>query len=102
MSNPILAPWRTAFDLPPFDMIRDDHFAPALEEALAAHKAQIEAIAENPAPATFANVVEALEAAGEGLDKVLGVFFTVAGADSTPEREELQRDFSPKLSAHFS
>ncbi len=102
MSNPILAPWRTAFDLPPFDMIRDEDFAPALEEALARHKAEIEAIADNPEPATFANVVEALEAAGEGLDKVLGVFFTVAGADSTPAREELQRAFSPKLSAHFS
>ena len=36
------------------------------------------------------------------MDKVLSVFFTVAGADSNPRREELQREFSPKLAAHFS
>ncbi len=55
-----------------------------------------------PQRADFANTIEALEAAGHLLDQVLGVFFTVAGADSKPAREALQRDFSPKLSAHFS
>ena len=100
--NPLLQDWNTPFGLAPFDQVSDDDFAPALEQALEAHKAEIAAIADNPAPANFANTVEALEAAGHLLDQVLGVFFTVAGADSTPAREALQRDFSPKLSAHFS
>lgn len=102
MSNPILATWATPFELAPFDRISDDDFAPALDEALAAHSAEIDAIANNPEPATFDNTIGALEAAGGALDKVLSVFFTVAGADSNPRREELQRAFSPKLSAHFS
>ncbi|QFT58650.1 Peptidyl-dipeptidase dcp [Sulfitobacter sp. THAF37] len=102
MTNPLLQDWHTPFDLAPFDRISDDDFAPALEQALAAHNAEIEAIAQNGDPAGFANTVEALEAAGGALDKVLGVFFTVAGADSTPAREKLQRDFSPRLAAHFS
>lgn len=100
--NPLLQDWNTPFGLAPFDQVGDDDFAPALEQALEAHKAEIAAIADNPAPANFANTVEALEAAGHLLDQVLGVFFTVAGADSNPAREALQRDFSPKLSAHFS
>ncbi|MEL7152609.1 MAG: M3 family metallopeptidase, partial [Pseudomonadota bacterium] len=50
----------------------------------------------------FANTIEALEAAGRDLGKVLGVFFNVAGADSNPAREALQRDFSPKLAAHYA
>ncbi|KEJ89092.1 M3 family metallopeptidase [Sulfitobacter donghicola] len=100
--NPLLENWTTPFGIAPFDKIADDDFAPALEQALAAHTAEIDAIATNTAPADFANTVEALEAAGHLLDQVLGVFFTVAGADSNPKREELQRDFSPKLSAHFS
>tara|TARA_R110002049_G_scaffold36734_8_gene116784 strand:- start:891 stop:1610 length:720 start_codon:yes stop_codon:yes gene_type:complete len=100
--NPLLQDWNTPFSLAPFDQVSDDDFAPALEQALEAHKAEIAAIADNPAPANFANTVEALEAAGHLLDQVLGVFFTVAGADSNPAREALQRDFSPKLSAHFS
>jgi len=102
MTNPLLQDWQTPFGLAPFDRISDEDFAPALEAALTAHNAEIEAIAQNPDEADFANTIEALEAAGGALDKVLGVFFTVAGADSTPAREELQRDFSPKLAAHFS
>lgn len=102
MTNPILSDWTTPFEIAPFARISDDDFAPALEQAMAAHNAQIYAIANNPEPASFANTIEALEAAGEQMDKVLSVFFTVAGADSNPAREELQRAFSPKLSAHFS
>ncbi|WP_170784826.1 M3 family metallopeptidase [Ruegeria lacuscaerulensis] len=102
MTNPILSDWTTPFEIAPFDTIADTDFAPALDAALQAHNAQIAAIADNPDAPSFANTVEALEAAGEQLDKVLSVFFTVAGADSNPAREELQRDFSPKLAAHFS
>ncbi len=102
MTNPILSDWTTPFEIAPFAAISDEDFAPALDKAMAAHNAQIDAIAGNPDAPTFANTIEALEAAGEQLDKVLSVFFTVAGADSNPKREELQRDFSPKLSAHFS
>ncbi|MEW9921221.1 M3 family metallopeptidase [Marimonas sp. MJW-29] len=102
MTNPLLADWNTPFGLAPFDRVKDEDFAPALDEALAAHNAEIDAIATDAAPPTFANTVEALEAAGKALDKVLGVFFTVAGADSNPVREDLQRAFSPKLAAHFS
>ncbi|MEX0367428.1 MAG: M3 family metallopeptidase [Ruegeria sp.] len=102
MTNPILADWQTPFEIAPFAQIGDDDFAPALEQALAAHAAQIDAIAGDAEPPSFANTVEALEAAGEDLDKVLSVFFTVAGADSNPKREELQREFSPTLAAHYS
>lgn len=102
MTNPLLAEWDTPFGLAPFSRISDADFAPALDEALTAHMAEIEAIAGNPDAPTFANTIEAMEGAGEALDKVLGTFFNVAGADSNDERQALQRDFSPRLSAHFS
>ena len=102
MTNVLLQDWDTPFRIAPFDAISDEDFAPALETALEAHRAEIDAIADNPKPATFANTIEALEAVGRGLDKVLGTFYTVAGADSNPAREALQRDFSPKLAAHFA
>ncbi|SDH07288.1 M3 family metallopeptidase [Alloyangia pacifica] len=102
MTNPLLADWDTPFGLAPFDRISDDDFAPAFEKALAAHLAEIEAIAENPEAPSFANTIEAMEGAGEALDKVLSVFFSVAGADSNEARQALQRDFSPKLAAHSS
>ena len=102
MSNPLLSRWDTPFEIAPFNSISDDDFAPALEQALAAHKEQIGAIANSAEPPGFANVIEALETPCRALEQVLGVFFTVAGADSNPKRQELQREFSPKLAAHFS
>ncbi|MEL7130788.1 MAG: M3 family metallopeptidase [Pseudomonadota bacterium] len=102
MTNVLLQDWDTPFQVAPFDAITDDDFAPALDTALETHKAEIDAIARSDDAPTFANTIEALEAAGDGLDKVLGTFFTVAGADSNPTREALQRDFSPKLAAHFA
>ena len=102
MTNPLLAIWDTPFGITPFDKISDDDFVPALEIALASHKADIDVIAGSADPATFANTIEALEAVGRDLDKVLSTFYTVAGADSNPAREALQRDFSPQLAAHFS
>lgn len=102
MTNPLLSEWNTPFDLPPFDRIRDEDFSPALDLALSSHMAEIEAIAGNPEAPTFENTIMAYEGSGEDLEKVLAPFFALAGADSTPEREALQREFSPKLAAHFS
>ncbi|MDG1354220.1 MAG: M3 family metallopeptidase [Sulfitobacter sp.] len=102
MTNPLLTEWSTPFAIAPFDLIKDDDFAPAIEVGLAAHLAEIDAIAVDPAAPTFANTIEALEVVGLALDKVVSVFFTVAGADSNPVREGLQRTFAPKLAAHFA
>ncbi|MGB7241804.1 MAG: M3 family metallopeptidase [Sulfitobacter sp.] len=102
MTNPLLEDWKTPFQIAPFAEIEDSDFAPALDIALAQHIGEIDAIAQNSEAPSFANTVEALEAAGHALDQVLSVFFTVAGADSNPVREDLQRQFSPKIAAHFA
>jgi peptidyl-dipeptidase Dcp len=102
MSNPLLAPWSTPFEIAPFDQIEDADFEPAFEAALANARADILAIADNAEPANFANTIEALEQAGKDLDKVLSVFFSVSGADTNPVRQKLQREFSPKLAAYSS
>lgn len=102
MSNPLLSTWSTPFDLPPFDQITDAHFRPAFEAAMAEAKDAVEAIADNPDPATFANTIEALELADRGLGRVLGVFYNLAGAESNVAREVLMREFSPLLAAHYA
>lgn len=102
MTNPLLQDWTGPFGLAPFDVISDDDFEPALDIALDAHAREMAAIAENPEPASFVNVIEALEASGRDLSKVLSVFFTVAGADSNPARQALQRKFSPRIAAHYA
>ena len=102
MTNPLLQDWETPFALPPFDLIEDAHFAPALDQALDQGRAAIQAIADNPEPPSFANTIEALERADRLLDRVAGVFYNLAGADANPAREALQREMAPKLSAYSS
>ncbi len=102
MTNPLLADWATPFEIAPFAQIRDEDFAPAFDKALELAQAEVRAIGDCSASPTFANTIEALEASGKALDKVLSVFFSLAGADSNPKRQELQRSFSPRLAAHAS
>ncbi|MEL5876423.1 M3 family metallopeptidase [Cereibacter sphaeroides] len=102
MTNPLLAPWTAPFALPPFAEIRDDQFGPAIEAGLEEARRAIAAIADNPEAPTFANTVEALELAEETLDRVAGVFYNLAGADSNAAREALQRELAPKMSAFSS
>ncbi len=101
MTNPLLSVWEGDFGLPPFAAIRDEDFAPAFEAGLAEARAAIAAIAEGPG-VDFAEVIEALELAEGTLDRVAGVFYNLAGADSSEAREALMRDLAPKMSAFSS
>ena len=100
MQNPLLAEWAGALELPPFEAIRPAHFRPAFDRALADHRAEIDAIAENPAPADFENTIGALERSGRALERVASVFFVLAGADTSDEIEAIERDISPLLARH--
>lgn len=102
MTNPLLSDWQSDFRLPPFDELADEQFAPAFEAAMQAGRKAFAAIAATPDAPTFANTIEAMEQADDLLDRVGGVFFNLAGSDSNPAREALQRDLSPKLSAYSS
>ena len=99
MTNPLLEPWNTPFEMPPFAQIEDEHFAPAMEAAISEARDAVYAIAESAEPPTFENTIEALELSDKLLDRVAGVFYNIGGSDSNPVREELQREFAPKLSA---
>ncbi len=102
MTNPLLAPWTAPFGLPPFADLRDEDFAPAFDQGLAEARATITAIAESKEAPTYANTIAALELAEGTLDRVGGVFYNLAGADSTDAREALMRDLAPKMSAFSS
>ena len=98
MTNLLTAPWSGPFCLPPFRKIEDTDFGPAFDEALAQARANIARIATDPSAPNFANVIEPLEQAEDLLDRVGGLFFNLASADSTDARETLQRDLAPLLS----
>jgi peptidyl-dipeptidase Dcp len=100
MTNPLLESWTTPFGVPPFDRIAPEHFAPAFAQAMEEHLAEIAAIAENPAPPSFANTIEALQRSGRALERIGAVFGNLAGSLGGDALEALERELSPKLAQH--
>jgi peptidyl-dipeptidase Dcp len=97
----LLAPWTGPYGgVPPFDRARVDLLAPALEAAMAAELAEIDAIAANPEPATFENTIVAMERAGRGLDRVRTIYGIYSSSLSTPEFQAVERSMAPRLAAH--
>ncbi|HEX4765799.1 MAG TPA: M3 family metallopeptidase [Lichenihabitans sp.] len=100
-ANPFFEPWTTVFGAPPFDAIRPEHYGPAFEAALAEHRAEIEAIAADPAAPSFDNTILALEQAGRSLRRVGGVFWNLTGSDTNDSLQEIERNISPVLARHY-
>ena len=99
-ANPFFEDWDTPFGLPPFDRVAPDHFPPAFDRFIAEQKAEIAAIAGDPAPPSFANTVEALERSGRGLDRVGRVFSNLTSSATNDALDAIDRDYAPKLAAH--
>jgi peptidyl-dipeptidase Dcp len=98
--NPVLAEWTGAHGAAPaFDKITTAHFIPALEAAIAEKRAEVAAIADNPAPPTFANTLEALEASGPSLTRAGRLLNIFTSTMNTPQMREVQTWASPKLAA---
>jgi peptidyl-dipeptidase Dcp len=100
--NPLLGEWATSFELPPFTEIAPEHFRPAFDQALAEHRAEIAAIADDPASPSFANTIDAFEKAGRGLDRVASVFFNLTGAHTSDALQAIEREMAPALARHRS
>ncbi len=99
-TNPFFTASPLPFQAPPFDRIKESDYAPAIEEGMKRQIAEIEAIAENPEPPTFANTLEAMERSGELLTRVAKVFFNLAQSNTSETMQKIKADEAPKLAAH--
>jgi peptidyl-dipeptidase Dcp len=99
-ANPLTSNWTTPFAVPPFAEIRPEHFPPAFEAALAAHRAEIAALIADPAPPSFETTLIGLETSGRLLNRVASVFFNLTSADTNDALQAIERDLAPKLAAH--
>jgi peptidyl-dipeptidase Dcp len=98
--NPLLAEWHTEFGVPPFDLITNEDYLPAIREAMAVHAEEVAAIAANPEPPTFANTIEALERSGALYSRASRVFGAVTGANTNDTLQEVERTLAPEEAAH--
>ena len=98
--NPLIAEWNTPFEVPPFELIKDEHFKPAILEGIKDQEKEIKAIVDNNEPATFENVVVALENTGETLNKVTTVLYNLTSANTNEKLQALAQEMAPALSEH--
>lgn len=101
-ANPLLMPWTTPFETPPFAEILPEHFLPAFERAFADHSAEIAAITHDPSAPDFANTITALERSGKLLSRVSAVFYDLVSAHSNPQILEIDKEVSPRMARHWN
>ena len=101
-ANPLLKPWQTPFETPPFQEIVPEHFLPAFEQAFADHAAEVAAITHDPATPDFANTITALERSGKLLSKVSSVFYDLVSAHSNPALLEIDKEVSLRMARHWN
>jgi peptidyl-dipeptidase Dcp len=99
-SNPLLAAWDTPHGLPPFADIRPEHFKPAFDVALAEHRADIEAIANDPAAPTFENTVAAFDRSGRAYVRLEATFYNLTSSETSPALQAVERELAAPLAAH--
>ncbi|MBM4215791.1 MAG: M3 family metallopeptidase [Gammaproteobacteria bacterium] len=98
--NALLAPWSGPYGgVPPFDQASPALLAPALEAGMAEHLVELERIANNPAPATFANTIAAMERSGRALDRAATVYYIFGSTLSDDAVQQVERDIEPKMAA---
>jgi peptidyl-dipeptidase Dcp len=100
VQNPLLAPWSGPYGgVPPFERVKVEQFKPALETAMTEALAEIDKIANDPAPPTFENTIVGLERSGRALDRVSNIFGIYSSTMSTPDFQKVEEEMAPKLAA---
>ena len=98
--NPLLQEWTHPYGLPPFRDVRPEHFEPAFEVAMREELAEVDAIAGQATPATFANTVEAFDRSGRLLTRISHLFGNLTTSDTSPALQAVERAMAPRLAAH--
>lgn len=99
-ANPFFSPYKTPFGVPPFDLIKPEHFEPAIDEGISRHLNEIEAIAKQTVAPTFANTIEAMETSGNLLQRVTSVLANLNSANTNEQLQKIAQTVAPKLAKH--
>jgi peptidyl-dipeptidase Dcp len=98
--NPLLTESSLPYFYPPFDRIKDKHFAPAYEQGMTGELKEVEAIAASPEQPTFENTLVGLERSGQLLGRVDRIFSNLTACNTNPTLQGIEKEMAPKLAAH--
>ena len=99
--NPLLTEWDTPYGIPPFEQIKPSDYIPAVKEGIKQHKAELEAIINNPEAPDFKNTIEAAALSGQLLERVTAVLFNLAETEGDSTFNAI-REEAAKLVTAFS
>ena len=99
-ANPLLTVSSLPYQAPRFDLIRDEHYEPAIEEGMRQHLAEIDAIAKRMEPPDFENTIVAMERSGALLARANNAFSAVVGANTNDTLQKINERIAPRLAAH--
>ena len=99
--NPLLTEWDTPYGIPPFEQIKPSDYIPAVKEGIKQHKAELEAIINNPEAPNFKNTIEAAALSGQLLERVTAVLFNLAETEGDSTFNAI-REEAAKLVTAFS
>lgn len=92
----------TEHNTPPFSLIGNADYEPAISAGIEKARKELAAIASNHEAPTFENTIVALDRAGRDLDRVLNVFFNLLSADTDDEMMEISLRVTPALADYSS
>ncbi|HET9634578.1 MAG TPA: M3 family metallopeptidase [Gemmatimonadaceae bacterium] len=98
-SNPLFVESTLPYHAPRFDLIRNEHYQPAIEEGIREWLAEVDSIAKQTQPPTFDNTIGAMEKSGALLTRASKTFFGVVGANTNDTLQKVQEIVAPKLAA---
>lgn len=96
----LLAEWQGPYGgVPPWDKVQLGDFPAAFTNGLALQQAEIDVIANNPEPPTFANTIAALDDAGRHEDRAETLFSVHQSSLNVAEVQALDKEWSPRITA---
>lgn len=96
MTNPLLS----AFTLPPFSAIKPEHVVPAVTEALAACRAEVERVVAQGAPYRWDNLCQPLAEVDDHLGRIFSPVSHLNSVQNSPELRAAYEQTLPLLSEY--
>ena len=100
MNNPFLVPFNTPYEVPPFDIIQERHFIPAIKAGMKEQKKEIKTIINNTSTADFENTILPLEHSGQIIRRTAAVLYNLSYANTSAALQHIMQQLAPYLSAH--
>jgi len=99
-NNPLVKPWNTPYQTPPFNSIKTEDYKPAILFALDEAKKDVNQIISNPEKPSFENTIIALEKSGSLLNRILSVFFNLNEAHTSEAFQKIAEEITPELTKY--